>query len=112
MENSDSDLKGIIPERNDLVAVYQFLKAKANPEYVVIDMFILAKEVGLSYRINMNYFKLKKCMEILEELKLLEKEQVGQYGMVIRFQNTVKGKTKLENSSIYRRFQLLKMKIH
>lgn len=107
-ENPHSKLEDIIPERADLVAVYQFLKAKAEPEIIIEDLFMLAGRIGLSYRLNMNYFKLKKCIEILEELKLLEKEQLGLYGMIIRLCSDVKGKTRLEESSLYRRLQLIK----
>lgn len=101
----------IIPERRDMVAVYQYLKAKTGAELEVNDVFILAREIAASYKINMNYFKLKKCIDILEELRLLEKEVLGEYGMVIRFSNTVKEKTSLEKSSLYRMFQLLKTEL-
>ncbi len=107
-EDKSFDIEEIIPERRDMVAVYQSLKAKVCAELMINDMFTLAKEIEESYRISMNYFKLKKCIEILEELKLLEKEAAGRYGMMIKFPDTVKEKKKLENSSLYRRFQLLK----
>jgi single-stranded-DNA-specific exonuclease len=111
LDNKGIKRDEIIPERRDMVAVYQYLKANAGLQLEINDLFVLAREIAASYKINMNYFKLKKCIDILEELRLLEKEALGQYGLVIRFSNTVKEKTCLEKSSLYRMFQLLKTEL-
>mgnify|MGYP000385941956 FL=1 len=56
----------------------------------------------------MNYFKLKKSIEIFEELNLLKAEPFGKYGMLIEMESNIKGKTKLDNSKLYRKLQALK----
>lgn len=101
-------LEEIIPERRDLAAVYQYLKANAKEQMVIDDLFVFAKKVAYSYKICMNYFKVKKSIEIFEELNLLKTEPAGKYGMSIAIINNVKEKTNLENSTLYRKLQTLK----
>lgn len=101
----------IIPERKDLVAVYQYLKANYEASFFVDDLFILAKNIAKSYKLNMNYFKLKKCIEILDEINVLKKEQAGEHGMFINITDKGKEKANLEDSGLYKRLQALKTQL-
>jgi len=109
--NGQVEIGDIIPDRSDLVAVYQYIKANTGDCLMIKDLFVFAKRVANSYKISMNYLKLKKSIEIFEELKLLEKEPVGDYGMNITLLNTVKGKANLDNSQLYRELQELKCRL-
>ena len=108
----------IIPERADLAAVYQCIRAycknqpviKAEVRMAVEDMLSLAALIADRYRVCMNHIKLGRCIEIFEELNLLKKEPLGESGMVITFIDAV-NKTNLEDSSIYRKLQESKNKL-
>jgi single-stranded-DNA-specific exonuclease len=97
----------IIPERRDLVAVYQYIKANYGNEIQIENLFTLAENISESYKMNINYFKLKKGLEILEQVDILEKSMTGQYGMSIVLKNK-KEKANLESSILYRKLQSLK----
>lgn len=97
----------IIPERMDLVVVYQYFRG--GPGSVAVeDLAVLATTIGDKARVCMNYFKLKKCIEIFEELNLLKQEPMGEKGMKITLVSGVKEKTDLEKSLLYRKLQKLK----
>lgn len=104
-------IEDIIPERSDLVAVYQYIRARAADRLDIDDLFVFAKKIAGSYKINMNYLKAKKSIEIFEELGLMKTEGVGKYGMIITLCENTKGKAKLENSKLYRKLQELKKSI-
>lgn len=97
----------IIPERRDLVAIYQYIKANFGNQIRVDDLFVLAEKISENYKININYFKLKKGLEILEQVDILEKSMTGKYGVSIVLKNT-KQKANLESSILYRKLQSLK----
>lgn len=98
----------LVPERQDLVAVYQYIKAKGGCSLLIDDLFVFARRIAESYRISMNYFKAKKSIEIFHELKLLKAEPAGEYGMSITLTDSAKEKTNLENSKLYRHLQSIK----
>jgi single-stranded-DNA-specific exonuclease len=97
----------IVPDRQDLVAVYLHIKANCIEHLEIKDMFVFAGRIANSYKIKMNYFKVKKCIEIFEELQLLKTEPSGEYGMLITLVDNA-GKKDLDNSSIFRGLQALK----
>jgi len=97
----------VVPDRQDLVAVYLYLKANCLERLEIKDLFVFAGRIANSYKIKMNYFKLKKCIEIFEELQLLKAEPAGKYGMLITLAGNVEKKD-LDNSSIFRSLQALK----
>ncbi len=104
---NDPDYQAIIPKRQDVVAVYQHIKAKSGGEKLPVkDLNVLAKSIGYSYKISMNCFKLKKTIEVLEELGLITKESIDKDGMYIKV-NISNGKTRLENSVLFRSLQRL-----
>lgn len=107
----------IIIERRDMVAVYQYIKGGliAVPEedglqqgygiYVIVDLYRFAHLVSKSYRINMNFFKAKRIIEIFEELKLFKKLEYSKRGMKLMVIDTKGKKVDLESSTIFRAFQ-------
>jgi len=97
----------MVPDRQDLAAVYLYIKANCAENLEVKDLSVFAGRIANSYKIKMNYFKVKKCIEIFEELKLLRAEPVGEYGMLITLYDNA-GKKDLDNSSIFRSLQALK----
>jgi single-stranded-DNA-specific exonuclease len=101
------NIDAIIPERRDLVAIYQYIKANLGNEISVDDLFVLAEKISENYKIDINYFKLKKGLEILEQVDILEKYMTGKYGMSIVLKNK-KEKANLESSILYRKLQSLK----
>ncbi len=101
------NIVAIIPERRDLVAIYQYIRANLGNEIKVDNLFDLAEKISESYKIDINYFKLKKGLEILEQVDILEKSMTGKYGMSIVIKDK-KEKANLESSILYRKFQSLK----
>lgn len=113
---SSRKLEEIIPERADLAAVYQLIREytmsrqdhKSENRLVIDDLFLLSRKITNRYKLCMNYFKLKKSLEIFDELKLLKIETTDDSGMVVTVFDNGKGKTKLEESSLYKWLQGLK----
>ncbi|MCX8130984.1 MAG: single-stranded-DNA-specific exonuclease RecJ [Clostridia bacterium] len=99
----------IVPDRKDLVAVYQYIKANCKDRTMEDNIFKLAKKISGSYKINMNYFKLKKCIEIFEELMLLKKTYINESNIVVEVKETGREKTNIEKSLLYRSLQALKV---
>lgn len=98
----------IILKRHDMVAVYQYIKSSFGKDFILDDLFAFARNIAKSYRITMNYFKVKRIIEVFEELGLLEKLPYGKYGMSISVLDSGKSKTSLENSSLFRSIQELR----
>ncbi|MCR4435414.1 MAG: single-stranded-DNA-specific exonuclease RecJ [Clostridiales bacterium] len=101
----------IIPERSDLAAIYRYLKANYKNEIRVENLFALAGRIGDSYRIRMNYFKLKKGLGILEEVGIIKGEPFGRQGMTLKILNNGKAKVSLDSSRLFRGLQALKAQI-
>jgi single-stranded-DNA-specific exonuclease len=98
-------------ERCDLVAVYQYIRSSTEDKLYIGNLFAYAKKIAHSYKICMNYFKLKKSLEIFNELNLLKMEASGEYGMTIYFPENIKRKANLEDSHLYRKLQALKNRL-
>ncbi len=105
----------IIPERADLAAVYQYIRGriKKSAEGNVLgltaeELSRLPKIIADRYKVGMNQFKLHKCIEIFEELKLLEKKPAGDRGIRVALRDSGKAKVNLEDSALYRELQGLK----
>ncbi|HHW48931.1 MAG TPA: single-stranded-DNA-specific exonuclease RecJ [Clostridiaceae bacterium] len=97
----------MVPDRQDLAAVYLYIKANCAEHLEIRDLSVFAGRIANGYKIKMNYFKVKKCIEIFEELKLLKAEPFGEYGMLITLNGNT-GKKDLDNSSIFKSLQALK----
>lgn len=108
-------LEQILPERSDLAAVYQYIRAfgrnRASDDGIVHlefeDLFKLAGNISERCGIHMDYFKLKRCIEIFEELKLLKKELSGVKGMYITLFDP-KVKVNLDDSLLFRKLSELR----
>lgn len=112
----DFDISEIVPDRNDLAAVYRLIKAKTtgqagscnvNNTLMIDDMFKFSKETSRNYNVRMNYFKLKKCLEIFKELEIIKILNYDKYGMEIAL-SANKQKMALESSNLYRKLQTYK----
>ncbi|HHW30226.1 MAG TPA: single-stranded-DNA-specific exonuclease RecJ [Clostridiaceae bacterium] len=113
LRNMPVDLKGITLNRKELEAIYQYIKNAALKEdsgkYTgrdirVDNLITFASKISKTYGISINFFKLKRAMDIFEELNLLRKTPLGKLGMyiVLEKNNTKKN---LENSKTYMRCQ-------
>lgn len=112
-------LEEIIPERSELAAVYQYIKANLPNKpaeqnvlrFATDDLYRLSKMIADKYGVSMNHFKLCKSIEIFEELNLLKKEPFGDSGITITLMVNGKEKINLEDSALYRELQNLKSRI-
>lgn len=104
--NKDS----IIPNRQEMVFVYKHLRANYGESFTIDDLFAFSDSISKKYDINMNYFKLKKIIQIFSELSFLESEFCGKYGVVINMLDTHRQKRNIEDSFLYKRLNALKNK--
>jgi len=108
-DNADEEDMDVVLKRQDIEAVYRHIRANHLNGLLSGNMVILARKIAVSYKINMNYFKLKKCIEILDELELLKAHFKNDYHVHIDFNKDVKEKTSLGNSRLYRKLQLFRI---
>ncbi len=106
----DCDVIDIIPERDDLAAVYRFLKNSGSQTVIIDDIFYVVSKVSSLYNIKMNEFKLLKCIDIFEELNLLKKQEFSSGIKIMMPDIKSKLRTNLENSAIYRSLHALRVK--
>lgn len=102
----------IIVERQDFVAVYQYLKNNFNNEAIIEDLFRFARSVSKQYGINMNYFKVKRIIETFEELNLFKTWEYGKFGIKVSIMDTKGKKADLNNSAIFQSFKAFKERTH
>lgn len=105
------DYDEIVPDRQDLIAVYRYLKSGCGEHTPVESLFALARKIENNSRVKMTYCKLKKSIEIFEELGLLHTKPYGEYGIYIRMMPATGSKTDLENSALYRKLQSMKSQL-
>ncbi len=100
----------IILKRQDMAAVYKHLKfyCEGNERIVLENLFDFAREVSKKYGIPMNYFKVKRAIQVFEELSLLSKLPYGEKGQIVTLNNVGNIKTNLENSCFFRSIQMLR----
>lgn len=109
---------GAAPKREDLVAVYQYVKGNAKVDtqknsgciYIVEDMAVVSKGISQKYGIMLDRVKLGKCLDIFEELKLLKLDRIDENSLIISISSNGKEKVDLESSSIYRKLHGLKIR--
>jgi len=99
-----------IPEREDLAVVYKYIAKNKDRNFTIGSIIKLSHEISQSGERSMNYFKLKKILEIFEELGLIFKSPVGDRGMIITMQDLGKQKVDLEGSILYRGLRLIRDK--
>lgn len=100
----------IILKRQDMAAVYKYLKScsEESNQMVLEDLFALARNVSRKYGISMNYFKVKRAIQVFEELSLIKKLPYGEKGQVVILNNIGNNRTNLENSCLFRNIQMLR----
>lgn len=62
----------IIPQRDELIKVYQYIKSRSHEQIVENDIFSLTREIAISYNMDINSLKLRKILEIFDEMNLIE----------------------------------------
>lgn len=93
----------LIPERHELEAVYRYVRFRAKAAggtFDIEDLYELSALLSEKCRIEMNIFKLKRSLEIFEELGLLAITETGAAGMTVRAADDAE-KVELESSRLY-----------
>ncbi len=107
------DPTALIPERAELEAVYRYVRAQgkaagdAPASFTIDDLYGLSALLSEKCSITMNYFKLKKALEIFEELGLLKLEDTGSGAMAVSVEQGVE-KVELESSKLYAGLQAVR----
>ena len=115
------DPAALVPERAELEMVYRYVRARwrnggadasgngnaAVTSFAIEDIHELSSLMSAKLGIRMNYFKLKKALEIFSELGLLTLESAEPGGLVVE---PVDGadRVELEASAIYKQLQAIK----
>ncbi len=94
----------LIPGRSELEAVYRYIRFRAKAagnEFTIEDLYELSSQLSEKYSIEMNLFKLKRALEIFEELGLLSiKMDGGHKNVVVKTTGTTE-KVDLNSSKLY-----------
>lgn len=116
-------LKELIPTRCDYEAVYRYIMAcerqlrqrdgvarneapKAEKRLKFADLFFASAVVSKRFNVRMNYFKVKRVLDVFQELGLLRNEPLGVKGACVTLPDT-KNKVELEASKLYMELQSL-----
>ncbi len=99
----------LIPERPELEQVYRYIRAhwRASPSFAIENLHELSNMMSARLGIRMNYFKLKKALEIFSELGLLTLESAEPGSLVVRQEDDT-GRVCLETSTLYARLQAIR----
>jgi len=106
-DNRENIVKKIVPERDELGEVYKKIKSMLSEGVLWIDdINEFAEQISSSCGAYVNFFKVKRGIEIFEELGVLKKTVTEGQGLWIELPES--RKTKLEDSMVYRNLQALK----
>ncbi|MGI6669090.1 MAG: single-stranded-DNA-specific exonuclease RecJ [Acetivibrionales bacterium] len=92
----------LVPGRSDLEAVYRYLRAcskAAGGQLEFRDLFELSARISAGLRTRINFFKLKKSLEIFDELGLLSMRVAGNNTVSVKLEESAK-KVELKDSRI------------
>jgi single-stranded-DNA-specific exonuclease len=101
----------LIPERQELEAVYRYVRSgskAAGGAFSICDLYEASAQLAEKYRVDMNIFKLKRALEIFEELRLLDIADAGIGGITVRAAENAE-KVELESSKLYTGLQSAKV---
>ncbi len=101
------DTASVVPERGDFEAVYRFLRARCKDGALMLDLCALADNMNAEGSPGINYFKVKKCLEIFEELGLVKVAKVNAESVLITGVYTGREKVSIEKSKIYQALKTL-----
>jgi len=99
----------LVPERADLEAVYKYLRnsaMKRRDAPVRCDLFGLSADISEKYGVRVNFLRLKRALEIFNEIGLMEVRNVDRKTADIKVPD-YSGKVNLETSRCYRTLQEL-----
>jgi len=107
------DTEEIIPGRKDLAAVYMYLKNNCNGEniHIIDDIEVFAQNVADWFKTDMNFFKVKKSIQIFEELELVSSTPLEQNKTAVKIMESNGMKKDLQKSKIYRELQEIETEI-
>jgi hypothetical protein len=116
----------LVPDRCELEAVFRYMRACNRPQQghgsynggaahdgkggsagirmEFTDLFLLSALISEKYSVHINFFKLKRSLEIFEELGLLSLEPVGRKGAAVRLAADMK-KVELDASQLFMELQ-------
>jgi single-stranded-DNA-specific exonuclease len=83
--------------------VYRYVRNRAKTAgdgFAIDDLYELSAQISEKYSIEMNFFKLKRALEIFEELGLLGITNAGQKSITIKAAEDA-AKVELESSRLY-----------
>lgn len=100
-----NDIIDIVPTRNDLVIFYKYLKEVKC--FSSEDLFYHSKKIIKMFKINMNYFKIRRCIEIFDELDIIDIKYKNLNCFTIALNENKSEKKKLEHSNTYNNMQRL-----
>mgnify|MGYP001176824323 FL=1 len=104
------ELNSIVPERNDIAAVYQYIRQKFDKCLIIEDIHATAESLECSYKVDMNYFKFIKCLEILSDLALIKIEYDEKKTLIVSYLSNDMKKRNLYDSPNFRKLKELKKK--
>ena len=93
----------LIPERHELETVYKYVRSRskaAGGGFVIEDLYELSARLAENCRIEMNFFKLKRSLEIFQELGLLVIRETGAGSIAVEAPQGTE-KVELESSRLY-----------
>lgn len=104
------DTAEMIPERNEFEAVYRYVKGFARLRQNAIefpDLFSVSAQISEKFNVKTNFFKLKRILEIFDELGLVRLEPLGRNSAAVGFIES-KGRVDLDASRLYTELQRLR----
>lgn len=99
----------MVPERTEFEAVYRFIKGFGNSKRNTVefsDLFAVSAQISERYNIKLNFFKMKRVLEIFDELGLMTIGSMSGKTAVIGIAER-KGKADLGTSRLYTELQRL-----
>lgn len=102
------NLLELVPDRLELESVFRYLKSNGkqmNP-YEIADLFACSVKISEKYKVRMNFFKLKRSLEIFDELGLLSIQSVNGRSAAVQLAEST-GKVELQSSKLLLELQNL-----
>lgn len=96
----------LLPKKDDIRLIYQFLRSRCSADYCVCDLPLLADRISLEYDVQVHAFALARVFDIFEQAGLMKQSIIGdlRVGFCLLF---VDGKVKLENTETFKSIFLL-----
>ncbi len=92
-----------VPSREDMVAVYRFLKKNAANDKITSDFYLLARKISMEFHTNITREKLKNCLDIFAEMMLSTYVMQGNHVEIYLLETA--GKVNLEESQILKKLR-------